>query len=937
MNKTYPKRLISLVTAFMMMLTLSVMLPEGALTARADYFNDDYKDKWIYTTNGDGTLCITGFIDNGDNTAHIPAKMYGKTVTQLGNAFDGNKSIKYIYMADTITELTTEGTFNECTALREVYLSPNIVTLSRSNTFRKCSSLTKVGFNTNSISKAPKLTNIPDSMFIDCTSLKGFTIPNSVTSIGKQAFRGCTSLEKLAIPEGVSYLPISLVYGCTSLEYVYVPSTAKTIEDSALFIGASTYVPQIYSFSSSEPKAYANAKGIAYTSVISGISGLTCDISITGGTIRYYTSSTDYTEAKSFTDIPRKSNMFVIVTDESSIPAGKALDHWEMETQYKSITKTYTNYPCVEYNELPKNTKTINTTETGLATKIFIEDIIENLNNPGFATFKTVTTITPVYTDALYSVNATDCTADKTTATAGESVTFTADAAPEGYELTSWKTTAGTFSKKTDTYAILTMPASNVTVTAVFTPKAVYSITVKDGTADKTTAKEGESVKVEAQAPAGYTFSYWSSQQAVKFKNNKDQKTYFTMPKENVTVTAVMEQGVLHKAEDIKIYDNLNTIENTSYADVTVSKGRVGEKGIIKITLKEGPHSIRDVDVKNESGNSLDVTKVNDTTYTFIYPDEDVTVWIPLNFMKIQGTDSFRLNADGSPDKLNYDMVLNLQAYIEYLKSLDKASYTASGDIWTVDIDGDGKNDFKLDCKAYTVSKLDTTNLPSDFEYKADDKATAYLTDYLAARDCWNMYYEVSIRTQYKVNAINGGTALIDLRSGKLAIDGVSLGEYLFYEALIMLAQGGVIGSEFNEDEQNMFFDIDNDKKYDLRMTSVGVIFVVKPIGDSYTITLNENQAKIFKAKIEEAGIKEYNTYYDSFRLLFKGDDKMPGDVNNDGEVNIKDVTLLKQYLAKWNVKINETNADVTGDGVINVKDLTLLKQYIAKWNVTLK
>ena len=65
--------------------------------------------------------------------------------------------------------------------------------------------------------------------------------------------------------------------------------------------------------------------------------------------------------------------------------------------------------------------------------------------------------------------------------------------------------------------------------------------------------------------------------------------------------------------------------------------------------------------------------------------------------------------------------------------------------------------------------------------------------------------------------------------------------------------------------------------------------------------------------------------------------DRIPGDINGDKEVNIKDVTLLKQYLAKWNVKINEANADVTGDGVINVKDLTLLKQYIAKWNVTLK
>ncbi|MCR5816222.1 MAG: leucine-rich repeat protein [Ruminococcus sp.] len=62
----------------------------------------------------------------------------------------------------------------------------------------------------------------------------------------------------------------------------------------------------------------------------------------------------------------------------------------------------------------------------------------------------------------------------------------------------------------------------------------------------------------------------------------------------------------------------------------------------------------------------------------------------------------------------------------------------------------------------------------------------------------------------------------------------------------------------------------------------------------------------------------------------------MLGDVNNDKEINIKDVALLKQYLAKWNVDIDKDAADANGDGEINIKDLALLKQYIAKWNVKL-
>ena len=60
------------------------------------------------------------------------------------------------------------------------------------------------------------------------------------------------------------------------------------------------------------------------------------------------------------------------------------------------------------------------------------------------------------------------------------------------------------------------------------------------------------------------------------------------------------------------------------------------------------------------------------------------------------------------------------------------------------------------------------------------------------------------------------------------------------------------------------------------------------------------------------------------------------GDINGDGSIDIKDVTILKQYLAKWKVSINAENADVNGDGEINIKDLTLIKQFIAKWKVTL-
>ena len=62
-----------------------------------------------------------------------------------------------------------------------------------------------------------------------------------------------------------------------------------------------------------------------------------------------------------------------------------------------------------------------------------------------------------------------------------------------------------------------------------------------------------------------------------------------------------------------------------------------------------------------------------------------------------------------------------------------------------------------------------------------------------------------------------------------------------------------------------------------------------------------------------------------------------PGDVNNDGEVNGKDVIRLTQYTAEWDVEINLAAADVNGDGVVNGKDLIRLTQYVAEWDVELQ
>lgn len=63
----------------------------------------------------------------------------------------------------------------------------------------------------------------------------------------------------------------------------------------------------------------------------------------------------------------------------------------------------------------------------------------------------------------------------------------------------------------------------------------------------------------------------------------------------------------------------------------------------------------------------------------------------------------------------------------------------------------------------------------------------------------------------------------------------------------------------------------------------------------------------------------------------------MPGDVNGDGKVNVRDLGVMQQYINGWNVNIDLDAADVNDDGKVNVRDLGLMQQSINGWDVILK
>jgi hypothetical protein len=143
--------------------------------------------------------------------------------------------------------------------------------------------------------------------------------------------------------------------------------------------------------------------------------------------------------------------------------------------------------------------------------------------------------------------NATDVT-NASPYAAGVQVSIQAVAAP-GHRFVNWTAPAGSFTSASSATTAFTMPSQDVTVTANFEVGGAYTLTmaaspVMGGTAYDVTGgspyNEGEVVSIQAVAASGYQFAGWAAP-AGSFANAYASATTFTMPAQNVPVTATFQ------------------------------------------------------------------------------------------------------------------------------------------------------------------------------------------------------------------------------------------------------------------------------------------------------------------------------------------------------------------------------------------------------------
>ncbi len=206
---------------------LPMTAQESGIEAQAASSERDF-----YTEeNDDGTLTVIGY-KGTSGVANIPSSIFGQRVTKVGSiSYEGKdfKSATSVVIPSSVTEIK-DSAFYECTSLKSVTI-PDSVKVLGDSIFSGCTLLTTV-----------RLPNKPDlsgyspseSMFNDCTSLKSLSIPNGWTLIPDYMFKGCTGLTSVTIPNSVKKIGCTWGHsfeGCSSLTSISIPDSVTEIDD----------------------------------------------------------------------------------------------------------------------------------------------------------------------------------------------------------------------------------------------------------------------------------------------------------------------------------------------------------------------------------------------------------------------------------------------------------------------------------------------------------------------------------------------------------------------------------------------------------------------------------------------------------------------------------------------------------------------------------
>ena len=305
--------------------------------------------------------------------------------------------------------------------------------------------------------------------------------------------------------------------------------------------------------------------------------------------------------------------------------------------------------------------KVVNDTESEITDETELAELLRN----GIATTATLTLTMPAYdvkaepyySNIPYNITAVDCTVDKTKAPMGGTVTATRRALKANERFTGWTVKVNgvkqpddflTPDAKDPAKVRFTMPAENVEIKANFEGNPTLNIgdhvTANIDGSDASvpsgsTVPVGETVHLTAIVPEGKRFTGWTVKVGGEEKEadtfltadaNDPTKATFTMPSENVEVTANFASNPTLNPT-LRVGDHVTA--NIDGSDASVPSGSavpVGETVHLTATAPEGQHftgwTVKVGDEEQKADTFLTPDKNDPTKATFTMPDANVEV-----------------------------------------------------------------------------------------------------------------------------------------------------------------------------------------------------------------------------------------------------------------------------------------------------------------------
>lgn len=199
---------------------------------RIEKGNENAENSKIY--NAEDRLVVAG-----DNFKAFQAFkgiwVISDSVNVIGNSANSydckfnNMNFTEVRMPDTITEIA-DSAFYQCYSLKSVKLSNNLKII-RGSAFKNCHALVN-------ISLPESLETIESSAFRSCQSLESITIPKNVKDLsGSMIFDDCKNVQSIQILAETQNLVIgpSCFSDCDNVKIITIPSNVKEIQANAFY------------------------------------------------------------------------------------------------------------------------------------------------------------------------------------------------------------------------------------------------------------------------------------------------------------------------------------------------------------------------------------------------------------------------------------------------------------------------------------------------------------------------------------------------------------------------------------------------------------------------------------------------------------------------------------------------------------------------------